>query len=270
LSHREIVVFAIRRPEPRGSRRVSARAPWKGLNVTQSDEKIEVITDDRVRSLPERRAARRRIGSFWMVPLVMVVIAFLAYELPPYLKLDPKLARIPHLHVNVWWHYPALVAHIMFGTIALVTVRRKHPAVHRWSGRLYVFAGMLPTALLALLITPYSAGPPGNATAAILWIVVTFVGYAMVRKRRYADHRRWMTYSFAMATQIFWGRVELFLVLPLFPHFNPTDPNELNIALETATWIGFVINLLLAQIFLEWSSRRIRRAAVPSVGAADL
>lgn len=208
-----------------------------------------------------------------MVPLVMIVVAFLTYELPPYLALDPHRARIPHLHMNVSWHYPSLVGHIMFGTIALVTVclqmwpwlRRRHPAVHRWSGRVYVFGGVLPAGVLALVITPFSAGPAGNAAAAILWLGTTFAGFRMARQRRYADHRRWMTYSFAMALQIVWGRIELLLVLPLFHNYNPANPDELNLALETATWIGFVINLIIAQIWLERTSRKVRKAATPPV-----
>jgi len=216
------------------------------------------------------RAANRWWHNVWVVPVTLVVISFLAYALPPYFKLDPALARIPHLHRDVWWHFPLLVGHIAFGTIALVTVvfqiipwlRNRYPAIHRWIGRVYVFAGVLPTALLALAITPYSAGPPGNAAAALLWLFTTVMGYRMIRRRRVADHRRWMIYSFALSLQIVWGRVLLVLVLPRVPAFNFGNPNEVNLVLETVTWLGFVLNLLAAQIWLEWTARRARRATV--------
>jgi uncharacterized membrane protein YozB (DUF420 family) len=140
-------------------------------------------------------------------------------------------------------------------------LRDHYPAIHRWIGRVYVFAGVLPTALLALAITPYSAGPPGNAAAALLWLFTTLMGYRMIRRRRIADHRRWMYYSFALSLQIVWGRLLLVVILPRVPAFNWGNPNEVNLVLETVTWLGFVINLLVAQIWLEWTARRARFAA---------
>jgi hypothetical protein len=247
--------------------------------VTRSVEKNEAKTKLTVNHVPttlEPTAipayAYQKDGRWWhnawMVPLLIAVAIFLAYSLPPYLSLQSSQARIPYLHKNIWWHYPSLVGHVFFGTIALATVvvqmwpwlRRQHPAIHRVVGRIYVFGGMLPTALLALVIVPFSAGPPGNAIAAFLWITTTLVGFRMGRLHRWADHRRWMTYSFAMALQPLWGRILLVWILPLFPNWNFNNPNEFNITLESATWIGWVINLILAQVWLEWTARRARRA----------
>jgi hypothetical protein len=205
-----------------------------------------------------------------MVPLGIVVLAFIAYSVPPYLTLDPATARIPRLRQDLPAHYVLLVGHVWLGTLTLVTVcvqiwpwvRNRFPAVHRWSGRVYVFAGVLPTALFALAITPFSAGPAGNAIAAILWLITTVAGFRAARRRRYDHHRRWMIYSFALALQIVWGRIVL-LTLPLFPGYDFSDPHTQIIVLETATWIGFVVNLLAAQIWLEWTARRHDRAAAP-------
>ncbi|HEU5475571.1 MAG TPA: DUF2306 domain-containing protein [Actinophytocola sp.] len=222
-----------------------------------------------VMARPDEELTGRR--SWWTRPGVVlvwaVVIWFIWFSVPPYLTLDPATVRIPRLRTDIPAHFPLLVAHIWFGTLTLITVcvqvvpaiRRHFPAVHRWSGRVYVFAGMLPTALAALAIVPFSAGPGGNAVAAILWLITTFVGFRAARRRDWAGHRRWMIYSFALALQIVWGRV-LLLTLSLFPSFTFADPNNAAIVLETATWIGFVINLLAAQVYLEWSAKRAARA----------
>src|SRR5439155_15693472 len=130
-----------------------------------------------------------------------------------------------------------------------------HPAGHRWVGRVYVFGGALPTAVLALSIVPFSQGPAGNTVAALLWLTTTITGYRMARRDRETDHRRWMTYSFALTLQIVWGRV-MFVVLPLIPGVNMADPHTLGLIFETASWIGILINLLAAQVWLEWTSRR--------------
>jgi cobalamin biosynthesis protein CobD/CbiB len=126
-------------------------------------------------------------------------------------------------------------------------MRHHHPAVHRISGRIAIFAGVLPAGLLALAIMPFSGGPAGNTVAAILWLATTITGFRMARKNRYAEHRRFMIYSFALTMQGIWGRI-MFLVIPLFPGY---DADAAKMTLEAATWVGFVINLLAAQWWLE-------------------
>lgn len=196
----------------------------------------------------------------WVLPLAVVALGFLAYVVPPYLTFDPDRARIPNLRRDVAVHYPLLAVHIYFGTIAFLTLvpqlwpwlRGAHPAVHRWTGRCHVFLGALPTGVLALAIMPFSAGPFGNAVAAILWLGTTVRGYQMARRGRYVEHRRWMVYSAALTLQIVWGRV----LLNIAPHVPGFDASSFPLLLETATWIGFVINLLAAHWWLEHTADR--------------
>jgi uncharacterized membrane protein YozB (DUF420 family) len=195
------------------------------------------------------------------VPWAIIAIVWVAYAIPPYLSLDPDQARIPGLRDSLPLHYPLLWAHVMFGSVAMLTasvqiwpwLRQHHLAVHRNNGRVYVFAGVLPAGLTAVAITPFSFAPPGNAVAAVLWLAVTLVGYRMIRKRRYAEHRRWMTYSFALTFSILWGRL-MFFVLPRLPTW---DEGHVPLVLETATWLGWVVNLLIAQWWLERTSGKV-------------
>jgi hypothetical protein len=206
----------------------------------------------------------------WMLPLAAVAGWFLWITLPKYLTFDPGKTPIrlnPRFHL----HYPLLLAHVLFGTVALLCaclsvwpwLRVRHPAAHRRVGRVYVFGGVLPTALLALSIMPFSQAPAGHTVAATLWLTTTFIGWRMSRLDREAEHRRWMTYSFALTLQIVWGRV-MFAVLPRIPAVNMADPHTLGLIFETASWIGIFINLLAAQIFLEVTARRsAARATAP-------
>ncbi|HEY0640007.1 MAG TPA: DUF2306 domain-containing protein [Pseudonocardiaceae bacterium] len=204
-----------------------------------------------------------------MLPLALLVGAFLLISLPRYAGLDPGATPV-RLDPGFPLHYPFLVGHVLFGSIALVTVclqvwprlRERHPAVHRWSGRVYVFAGMLPSTVLALAITPFGHGEVGNAAAALLWLVTTSVGYRHIRLGRVVEHRRWMIYSFALSLQIVWGR---FLLLTLTATGQDlTDPAVQAFFFETASWIGFVINLLIAQWWLERTARRGVPYATPT------
>jgi hypothetical protein len=230
--------------------------------TTQSPEVTGLRRPDDEPDRPATGSRRPWWRRPWMVPLALVAGGFLFLTLPKYLTLDPAQTPV-QIDPGYPLHYPLLLGHVGFGTISLACVclliwpwlRRQHPAAHRRIGRLYVFGGVLPTAALALAIVPFSHGPAGNAAAAVLWVATTVVGYRMARQDREEDHRRWMVYSFAMTLQIVWGRV-MFLVLPLVPGVTMTDPHTLGLIFETATWIGFVINLTAAQVYLELTARR--------------
>jgi uncharacterized membrane protein len=191
---------------------------------------------------------------------MVLVAAFLIDELPAYLSLDPSQARIV-LREGVWLHYPVLVVHIAAGTVALVTavmqvwpwLRNRHPVIHRLSGRVYVFGGAIPSALLALTLMPLMPAWQGNigiTMHAVLWLVTTVVGYRMVRQGRYAEHRRWMLYSFALAMGVIWGRAMVVASMQL-----PVPP-DVNYIFEVARWFGWMVNLIIVQWWLERTSRR--------------
>ncbi|MFY1597025.1 DUF2306 domain-containing protein [Micromonospora sp. WMMD737] len=208
----------------------------------------------------------------WIVPLVALVAGFLLFVLPPYLRLDPTQARVI-LNEGFTAHYSVLVVHILFGTIALVTLclqvwpwlRLRYPAVHRTSGRLYVFAGALPAALLGLALMPFAAIPNGllgSALASVGWIVTTVLGFRAARRRRYAEHRKWMVYSFAFALQTVWGRVIFLVSAATGWSLNPI------VAAEVNGWGSTLVNVAIAYWWLRRTARP-SRLRVQSTRPAD-
>jgi uncharacterized membrane protein YozB (DUF420 family) len=220
----------------------------------------------------------------WIAPLAAVVIIFVAFSVPPYLTGDPAQSRVP---ASFSAHYPLLVAHVCFGTVALFTVclqiwpwfRAHYPTAHRRVGRIYIFGGVLPGALMALPIG--AMGPFGpmarvsNVLLASLWLTCTFIGYRMARQRRYQEHRRWMIRSFALTASIITNRVwaivaYVVLVPQLETTFRGSEELLRNTAAGLATWLGWVIPLLFAEWWLErssWSTPRARTIdADPAVG----
>src|SRR6478609_10050094 len=88
----------------------------------------------------------------WPAPtLALIVLVFLAYSLPPYVTGG---TRVP---ATFALHYPLLVGHVMFASVAMVTavaqiwpgLRAKRPIVHRRVGRIYVSAA-IPAAVCAM------------------------------------------------------------------------------------------------------------------------
>jgi uncharacterized membrane protein len=156
------------------------------------------------------------------------------------------------------------------GTLAIVTacfqvwprLRKRHPAVHRFSGRVYAVAAVAG-GVIGLILVPFAppVGQIGVAAVTTLWIATTVIGVVWARKGRYDLHRRFMLYSFALVMNNIWGVliVNVLMRLPFEVGFT--------YMLEAARWIGWVVNLMLVQWWLYHtagrpldlgSSRRVR------------
>ncbi|PRX97823.1 DUF2306 domain-containing protein [Allonocardiopsis opalescens] len=231
-----------------------------------------------------RRQARRQL--VWLVPLAMVCVAFLAFTLPPYATFDPEQARFP-IREDFPPHYPLMVAHIMAGAVMLLItcaqvspwVRRHHPAVHRWSGRVYVFAGVPLMGLPGLVIAPLShtgfSTQVSNTLWALLWLGTTVAGYRMARARRYADHREWMLRSFALLWAIVLNRPWAFVcVMVLMPQLETTFGGQEALMIQQAasasSWLSWVTVLIVVELWIQRSRGRrgpARRAAANATAA---
>ena len=205
-----------------------------------------------------------------MGPLAFVVLAFVAFSLPPYLTGNRADARVQ----SDWGpHYPLLVVHVVFASVSILTCvpqvwpwfRGRFPVWHRRLGRVYVWAGVLPAGVSGWIIgymTPF--GPvawSSNVLMATLWLLFTWLGWRAARRREFRDHRKWMIRSFALTVSIIsnriWG-VVAFLVL------DGRIPEEdmANTISGISTWVGWVVPLLIAQWWLERKPRR-RTAPAP-------
>jgi Predicted membrane protein (DUF2306) len=210
---------------------------------------------------------------------MLLTVAFLAFSLPPYLSFDPARSRVPVL-LHYPWYYPMLVAHILFGSVALLTaclqvwpwLRRRYPAAHRLSGRLYVFAGALPASLAVLTVAPFGTWGANQRTAntmlALLWLATTLAGYRAARQRRFADHREWMIRSVALAFSIVANRAWSIVCILVFAPGALTQDGDIVASPEVAqaigvsTWLSWVVNLLVAEWWLNRTRTR-RRARAP-------
>ena len=211
---------------------------------------------------------------WWLAGLGALVAIFLAFSLPPYLSLDPDRSRVPQPAALGVAHYWTLVPHVLFGSIALVTAvlqiwpwfRRRYPAGHRRLGRLYVFGGVLPAGLTALVVGAFSPFGPiaraSNVLLAVVWLACTLTGWRMARQRRFAEHRRWMIRSFALTASIITNRIwGVIWGISLAPHIGTTFHGDEVlfswVVSALAAWLGWTLPLLAA----EWWLERDRRPA---------
>ncbi|MGH8877538.1 MAG: DUF2306 domain-containing protein [Stackebrandtia sp.] len=212
----------------------------------------------------------------WIVPLAAICVFFVLMRLPDYLGLDPQDSFLDLQKSFPNTHYQVLAAHVLFGSIALLTccmqvwpwLRANHPAVHRISGRVYVLAGVLPGGVLALVVSVIAIqevpGIVGNSMLALLWLATTFVGFRMVRQRRFVEHRRWMIRSFALCTSIVVNRAWIWICVAILLPFQDSLYGGsfdalLKDAIVVSIWLSWVVNLLIAEW---WLDRKPRRPAV--------
>jgi uncharacterized membrane protein len=208
--------------------------------------------------------ARRATGRKWLPPaLAVIVVGFLAFSLPPYFTGG---TRVP---ATFALHYPLLVSHVMFASVAMVAavaqiwprLRVRHPVLHRRVGRVYVYTA-IPAAVCAMVIgaaTPF--GPflaVSNVFLASLWLWFTVNGYLAGRQRRFADHRRHMVRSATLALSIITNRIWtpiLFVALhPLQDNvFDGNEEHFLWFAAGLGAWLGWTVPLLAVEW---WLNRR--------------
>lgn len=208
-----------------------------------------------------RMTYAKGLRSRWLTPaLAVVVAAFLFFSLPPYFTGG---TRVPP---TFGLHYPLLVAHVMFGSVAMVTavaqiwprLRRRHPVFHRRAGRVYVGAA-IPAAAFAMVIgaaTPF--GPllaVSNVLLGAVWLWFTINGFMAARRRRFADHRRHMARSATVALSTITNRVwtpVLFISLqPLQDRvFGGNEEHYLWFVAGLGAWLGWTIPLAGVQWWL--------------------
>jgi uncharacterized membrane protein len=219
------------------------------------------------RSPATRMSPQARRRPWMLVPLVVITIGFVGFALFPYVTLDPGRSRIP-VPSGAAAYYPALVAHVVFGSVAMLTcavqlwpwLRRRYPAVHRVIGRVYVFGGVLPAGVLGFAIGVVSPFGPvirvSNVLLAVLWVTVTLAGFRKARQRRLVEHRRWMIRSFVLTLSVIsnrmWAAVWFLVLSPqLATTFAGSEALMVQTIAGLSGWMGWVIPLVIAEGWLE-------------------
>jgi hypothetical protein len=160
-----------------------------------------------------------------------------------------------------------LVAHAGFAATALLIgwaqflggVRRRWPAAHRWTGRVYasaVLCGGAAGLVLALGATTGMVSTMGFGALAVVWVGCTAQGWRYAWARDFAEHRRWMIRSFALTL----AAVTLRIYLPL------SGALGLNMILSyrAISFLCWVPNLMIAEVLLatRWRTTPAMRASL--------
>ena len=210
-------------------------------------------------------ATPRKARKTWLMFIVATV--FGAVLVSPYLLLDIDDSRVD---VNGEAHYAVLVAHVFTAFVALVLgplqfipAIRARRRIHRTIGRLYLFAGVLPSALAAVPVALLSGRlitQIGLTIPATLWLVTGTLAYRAARRHDHTRHQNWMTRNYALTFLAVTSRILVPLLLlaqlPFIGAGSIGDKAPSMIPIGQA--LGWIVNLIAAETLIR---RRRSRSA---------
>ncbi|WP_203989687.1 DUF2306 domain-containing protein [Sphaerisporangium rufum] len=204
----------------------------------------------------------------WLMFTVATVVALVLVY--PYLSLDIEDSR---LQVRNGLHYYVLVGHIATAAVALVLgplqfvpkVRARR-RVHRTIGRVYLLAGVLPSAVATIPVAMWSGRlvtQIGLTTAAALWLVTAGLAYRAARRGDFTAHRDWMTRNYALTFLAVTARVivplSLLVRIPLGGLAAGSIGEAATSMIPIGQTLGWIVNLIVAESII----RRRTAAARP-------
>jgi hypothetical protein len=188
---------------------------------------------------------------FWLP--VTVFSLLLIYNTVPYFSFSKNFSFIEErslLFENGVYH-SSFYIHIFAGAFCILTalvqfsriVLKKAKAIHRWSGRVYVFVVLFLGAPTGLYLSFFAKGSIWERSLfmfmASFWFISTFYGLTTILKKNVLSHKVWMIRSYAMTMTAVTFRVyHIVFYLLGWDHLKNY---------ELSLWISVLGNMLIAE-----------------------
>lgn len=176
-----------------------------------------------------------------------------------WLGVDADIRRVVVAHpVEALTHVLVAPVALLLGPWQFVPgLRVRHPAFHRWSGRVYVVA-CLVAGIGGLATARHASGGPvagfGFGLLAVLWIGATLGAWRAAVAGRFPLHRLLMRFSYAMTFGAVTLRLQILLGLALgFPSYA-----AMSVWLAYTAWVP---NVIVVALYAMWTGARRRGAA---------
>lgn len=209
-------------------------------------------------------------GAALLLATVGVVSALMRYLLPHDLHLaisTPLYGSFAPEHLPVLAAHPGVEAlhrlggatYMILGVLQFMPrLRARRPALHRWSGRVFLglsVAAGLSGAFMALSF-PYERGegPPSVFFGGVL-VFCAIKAYLHIRRGDVVGHREWVTRTFAAGLGI--GTIRMIAVVVL----NTTHLTTREIIVPSF-WAGWTVTLLAAEVWIR--AQRREKKLVPA------
>jgi uncharacterized membrane protein len=202
-----------------------------------------------------------RIG--FVVVLFLVALALLSVAIRFVRTIDVLLHGASHpassgpFESRYEAHPYLTLIHVVAGFFFMITgpvqfvesIRLRRPSWHRLSGRIFIVSGVVcaVSALMFVAVLPVFGSFSSSVAVSlgsILFLIAIARAYVLIRRRQVRKHREWMIRAFALGLGIATFR----LLLPILN--SPLIGASFMEAWDTVTWLGFSINLLVAEAWI--------------------
>jgi predicted membrane protein DUF2306 len=209
---------------------------------------------------PAGNVAVRVAATVIVLALAALALRFFVRDALKYVHVDPATFG------DFWPRRVPLTLHVAAGSLALFIgplqfwtgLRRIAPAVHRWTGRVYLACILVGVAMALYLAWKTSGGWTFGlplAVTATIWAAATGTALAYIRARDVRRHRAWMVRSYALT--FFFVFIRGLYDVPGFEQLG----TESQVAAVSA-WLSLAISLAAAEIAIRMLFRRRRTAPV--------
>jgi hypothetical protein len=207
-----------------------------------------------------QRSARVLFQMLFWVPVAGFSL-LLIYNTLPYFSFSKDFDFIEERNLlfqnnlyNTFFYIHIAAGAICIGTALIQFSRyilKKTKAIHRWSGKLYVFVVLFLGAPTGLYMSFFAKGSFWERSLfmfmAIFWFITTLYGLSTIRKKNVLAHKIWMIRSYAMAMTAVTFRVyHIAFYLLGWDHLENY---------ELSLWISVIGNMLIAEWVIYRKSR---------------
>lgn len=164
-------------------------------------------------------------------------------------RVHPDMKAVFEAHsIGIYTHIFASIVALVLGPFQFSrALRQKYTVVHRWSGRIYLLAGVLVGGAAGLYMAQFAYGGvvsrAGFTLLALGWLATGVMAYLAIRRRDVLNHRRWMIRNYALTFAAVTLRIYLGLFFAAGVKFEDFYP--------LVAWLCWVPNLLLAEWLLK-------------------
>lgn len=214
--------------------------------------------------IPSRKVIR--IGICALVLLTYGFFCYLMLKISlQYIPIDFDVAflRIKQPYVDRVYYQVAFFTHAFVAVMALPAgftqfsqgLRRRYPQFHRWMGWLYAGSIIALAGPSGLIIGIHANGGWSSQLAfcllAVLWVWFTWQAIVYAKRRNWQKHRNFMYRSFALTLSAITLRAWKFALVALL------QPRPMDVYRWVA-WLGWVVNLLLIELFISYQKHQKR------------
>ena len=221
--------------------------------------------------------SKRLTGLLWFAVCFLVLIGVAAVTRRTLVVLRPaafegNFAPAARLDAGFAKHRALTLVHILPGglflSLALLQfvpgIRRKHPHVHRWTGRVLVVCGLIVGFSALIMSFTMNIGGPNETAATTLFAIVFLICLVKaclhIRRKEVTRHREWMIRAYGAGLGVATTRP----IVGAFFAFRRLSPHEF---FGIAFWLGFTITFLAAEAWVEYT--RVRAGEVSRPLAAE-